>query len=590
MTTVRKRSLNRIAAALMLFATVAGLWWFNRDEDVAKSKVDAPIPHHATSVKPKSSVPPSSESGIRFELQPSSATGVSFEYYGSPSDENYMTEQNGGGVALFDADGDGRLDLFLPNGSHFKRPASEVGASASQKLFHQSGDWQFEDVTELAGLTAFGFGQGCAAADYNNDGFCDLFVTSYEGNRLWCNNGDGTFSDVTQGSGVADDLWGTSAAFADLDGDGNLELYVTKYVDWTPLKPKGRRIPSPMEFNGLPDQLYRNRGDGQFESIGDAAGIAIAGAGKGLAVAITDLDGDHRPDIYVANDTTRNFLFRNLGGLRFEDIGVSSGCAVSQDGSIGSSMGIAVGDYNRDGIFDLFVTNFSGEVVDAFTGLGAAGFFANNAELGIDPVSRPLLNFGIVLTDFDSDLWPDLFFANGHLWDDDVPGHQYRMRPSLLRNSRGKRFNDVSANAGRYFQERWLGRSVAVGDVDNDGDPDLVVTHLLAPPALLRNDSPQAGHVLQLRIIGVHSARQPLGTRVEVVVGDQTIATHIPSGESFQASHDDRLLIPVGSATMVNEVRVYWQGKDPEIWRELSVNERNDLVEGTGDTHTQTDQ
>lgn len=583
MTAVSKRSLSLIAATLLLVATASGLWWANRNHDRLETQVDVQVPKSSNPATPKQQAAPLPPSAIHFELMPSTATGIDFEYYGSPSDDHDMTEQNGGGVALFDVDGDGRLDVFLPNGSNFKRPAKDAGARASQRLFHQTNDWQFEDVTEAAGLRAFGFGQGCAAADYNNDGFCDLFVASYEGNRLWRNNGDGTFTDVTQASGVSDEAWATSAAFADLDGDGNLELYVVKYVDWTPLKRTGKRIPSPMDFNGLPDQLFRNTGDGQFESIGAAAGIAIAGAGKGLAVAITDFDGDHRPDIYVANDTTRNFLFRNLGGLRFEEIGVPSGCAVSQDGSIGSSMGIAVGDYNRDGWFDLFVTNFSGEVVDAFTGQGPAGFVANNAELGLDPVSRPLLNFGIVLADFDSDLWPDLFFANGHLWEDTAVGHQYRMRPSLLRNMAGKRFSDVAASGGNYFQERWLGRAVAVGDLDNDGDADLAISHLLTPTALLRNDSHRAGHVLRLRLIGTRSSRQPLGMRVEVRVGSQTIAAHIPSGESFQASHDDRLLIPVGNATTVDEVRVYWLGRETETWTNLPADEQLHLIEGACD-------
>lgn len=335
-------------------------------------------------------------------------------------------------------------------------------------------------------------------------------------------------------------------------------------------------------FRHLPE-LTIQAGILQFESVGTAAGVAIPGEGKGLAVAITDFDGDDRLDIYVANDTTRNFLFRNLGQLRFEEIGVPSGCAVSQDGSIGSSMGIAVGDYNRDGWFDLFVTNFAGEVVDAFTGTDADGFLANNAELGLDAVSRPLLNFGIVLADFDSDQWPDLFFTNGHLWDDPAPGHQYRMPPSLFRNIAGKRLKDVSSAAGDYFRERWLGRSVALGDLDNDGDPDLVVGHLLAPTALLRNDSRRAGHVLRLKVIGTRSARQPLGARIDVIAGGQTIVTHIPSGESFQATHDDRLLVPVGDVTSIDEVRVHWQGSETEIWRTLPVDKLCDFIEGTGE-------
>ena len=579
---IARKRFSILAVAVILLAVAGTIVWIRSQRRTElKLHADRPRSTDREPINPSQRTVAEVESAIRFALMPRAETGIDFEYFGSPSDEHFMTEQNGGGVALFDADGDGRLDLFLANGSHFKKPAEAVGAS--QRLYRQTTDWQFEEVTLPAGLQAFGFGQGCAAADYDNDGFCDLFVAHYEGNRLWHNNGDGTFADVTQAAGVANQRWGTSAAFADLDGDGNPELYVANYVDWTPDRVTSKRIPSPMDFNGLPDLLYRNSGDGRFESIGAEAGVAIVGEGKGLAVAIVDLDGDRRPDIYVANDTTRNFLFRNLGGLRFEEIGVPSGCAVSQDGSIGSSMGVAVGDYNRDGWLDLFVTNFAGELVDAFTGNGPNGFIANNAELGLDSLSRPLLNFGIVLADFDADLWPDLFFANGHLWEDTAPSHEYRMRPSLLRNAGGKRFNDVSAVAGDYFRERWLGRAVAVGDLDNDGDPDLVVSHLLAPPALLRNDSRRAGHVLRLKMIGTRSARQPLGMRVDVVVGNQTIAAHVPAGESFQASHDDRLLIPIGEATTVDEVRVHWFGGDTETWKKLPADEMCHLIEGTAD-------
>lgn len=530
-----------------------------------------------TSGKPGSTV---GKTSIRFVAIPSADSGVDFEYYGSPSDEHYMIEQNGGGVALFDADGDGRLDLFLVNGSHFQKPASSAGAS--HRLFRQSEDWQFDDVTEACGLQAFGFGQGCAAGDYDNDGFCDLFVAAYGTNRLWHNAGDGTFNEVTQVSGVGDERWSTSAAFADLDGDGNPDLYVVNYVDWSPDRATGKpHIPSPMDFAGLPDCLYRNSGDGTFQEIGEDAGIAIAGDGKGLAVAIGDLDGDHQPDIYVANDTTRNFLFRNLGGLKFDENGVVSGCAVSQDGGIGSSMGVAMCDYNRDGRLDLFVTNFAQELLDVFANLGSAGFIAMNTELGVDQPSKPKLNFGIVTADFDSDGWPDLFFANGHIWDESAAGGEFRMRPNLLRNAGGTRFDDVSHAAGDYFQQHWLGRAVAFGDLDSDGDVDLVVSHLLDRPALLRNESERSGQVLQLKLIGTRASRQALGTRVEAIVGGRSQVAHAPSGESFQASHDDRVLIPVGDVAAVDEVRVFWSAEDVEVWKELPTGKLVRLVQGT---------
>ncbi|MBX3452138.1 MAG: CRTAC1 family protein [Planctomycetaceae bacterium] len=517
-------------------------------------------------------------SPIRFETVPASETGINFLYYGNPNPEHYMTEQNGGGVALFDFEGDGRLDVFLVNGSHFDQPAEEAGATNC--LFRQTGDWRFTDVTSASGLEAYGFGQGCAVGDYDNDGFADVFVAYYGRSRLWRNNGDGTFSDFTEASGIAENRWATSAAFADLDDDGNQELYVVNYVDWTPAHVSHKRIPSPMDFNGLPDHLYKNLGDGTFSEVGAEAGVSIAGEGKGLALAIADFNGDRRPDIYIANDTTGNSLFLNQGMLKFADRSIANGCAVSEDGSIGSSMGVAIGDYNRDGYADLFVTNFSEEMLDAFTGSGDGQFLANNKKLGIDLVARRPLKFGIILSDFDADEWPDLFVANGHLWDDPSPGWRYKMPASLLRNNGGKRFVDASMGAGDYFQHQWLGRAVARGDIDNDGDSDLVITHLMDDAAFLRNVSDRQGNVLSLRLIGTHAARQPLGIRAEVVVGTKRTVAYLPAGESFQASHDGRLLIPIGSASLADEIRVEWTEDRVETWSKLVSGREWVLIEG----------
>ncbi len=521
------------------------------------------------------------ESPIRF-AHVTERSGIDFEYYGSPSPQLYMTEQNGGGVALLDYNGDGRLDLFFVNGSHFERPAEKVGAS--NRLYRALGALEYEDVTESAGLAAFGFGMGCAAADYDNDGFTDLFVTYYGPNRLWHNNGDGTFEEVTVQAGLGDEQWGASAAFADLDGDGNLELYVTNYLE-CPQRPPLQSSCSPWTQPGQADRLYRNQGDGRFENAGSQAGIEISADGKGLAVEIVDLDQDQRLDIYVANDTTRNFLFRNLGGLHFEEEGVVQGVAVSEDGHAGSSMGIACGDYNGDGRFDLCVTNFRGQVNDVFSNEGEQGFLPTNSELRVNAVSRPALGFGIVLADFDLDGWPDLYVANGHIWDSTSLGEQYEyeMFPHLLRNKGGKRFVDVSQAAGDYFQKRWLGRATAFGDLDNDGDTDLVVSQLMKPPALLRNDSRRAGKSLQIKLIGIRSSRQPLGARVEAVVSGRTVATHVPAGGSFQASNDDRVLIATGDSQSVSSVRVWWPGGAVETWRNLPAGGTVRLVEGAGE-------
>lgn len=519
-------------------------------------------------------------SPIRFAAVSPADSGIDFLYYGSPSDQHYMTEQNGGGVALFDADADGRLDLFLVNGSHFQRPATSP--AESHQLYRQTADWQFVNVTAASRLEGWEFGQGCAAGDYDNDGFVDLFIANYGRSRLWRNSGDGTFTDVTEACNVHADRWASSAAFADLDGDGNLDLYVVNYVDWTPQHVSDKRIPSPMDFKGLPDLLFQNDGSGAFREIGAAAGIAIPEIGKGLAIGVTDLTQDGLPDIYVANDTTRNFLFRNLGRMTFEETGIRSGCATSQDGGIGSSMGVAIADYNRDGWQDLAVTNFAGEMLDIFTGFGPGDFLAGNSDLGVDAWARGPLKFGVVLADFDADSWPDLFFANGHLWDDSAAGGEYRMRPGLLRNIGGTRFINAAPSAGEYFQNPWLGRALAAGDLDNDGDWDLVVSHLLDPPALLRNESERGGNVLNLSLVGVESARQPLGTRVEVVVNGRTLLEHVPSGESFQSAQDHRLLVPLGDAEIADEVRVFWGPNRLEIWDDLPADQLILLREGTG--------
>lgn len=529
------------------------------------------------------------DSPIRFEI--AEECGIDFVYYGNPSSEHPMTEQNGGGVAVLDYDRNGRPDLFFTNGDHFIRPAHAVGAV--HQLYRNrvaGGDLRFDGVGPAARVAVSGFGMGAVAGDYDNDGFADLFICYFGRQELWHNEGDGTFENVSATSGIHGNSWSASAAFADLDEDGDLDLYVTNYVDYDEQDPPcfvetSQRIQiscGPIGRKAQPDQLWENLGDGAYRDASSRSGIHAVPAGKGLAVEIVDLDGDQRLDIYVANDTTENFLFLNRGELTFEEVAVARGAAVGQDGTSQSSMGIACADFDGDSRFDLFVTNFESATKDFYLNVSADGFLHSSAAYGLDLPSRPMLNFGTIAADFDLDQWPDLFVANGHIWDLTAgrDAHQYQMPPQLFRNRDGQRFDDVSATAGGYFEQKWLGRAASVGDFDNDGDADLVVGHQGKPAILARNTSRHFGRSLSVELIGRTAAREPLGVTLDVYLNNRLRRYHVPAGGSYQAGLDPRVIIATGDRTESLRIVAHWNSSQQQAWTDLPVSGQVQLVQG----------
>ena len=495
--------------------------------------------------------------------------GVSFRFQTGSRDRHDLPEIMGGGVALFDADADGRLDIYLCNGGPIEPMAGKPDPPC--RLYRNLGNWHFEDITDRAAAPGPSYAMGAAVGDYDGDGRLDLFVTGWRDQRLYRNLGAGRFEDVTIRAGLASDLWSTSAAFADLDGDGDLDLYVANYLDYDAKSPPycaapdGRRdYCGPEDFPAQPDRLYRNNGDGTFTDVSRLAGIDQP-AGRGLGVLIAELTGDNRPDIYVANDGTACWLFANRGNLRFEEIGEKAGVARDGQGQALAGMGVAAGDVNGDGLSDLVVTNFFGRSTVAFQEhANPQGTYLDaTTRLGLARCTRQVLGFGVALVDFDADGRLDLIQANGHVLDRARLGTPFAMRPTLLRND-GERFEDIADRAGDWFERPILGRGLAVGDLDGDGRPDVVVNALDARAALLRNDS-EGGRALALDIVD-RSGRPAVGARVHVRAGDRSQFAVVGAGGSYLSASPGRLYFAHGPALVLDRIEVEWPWGEREFW------------------------
>ncbi len=514
---------------------------------------------------------PQEPSPFRFtDIVPGS--GIDFKQVSGITEEKHFPTANGSGAAVLDYDGDGLYDLYFATTTFIPVGTKLTGTN---KLYRNLGNGKFEDVTARAGVGFQGFCHGALAGDVDNDGDPDLVLCNYGQNVLYRNNGDGTFTDVTRGSGLDRPGWSSGGAFIDGDNDGDLDLYIANYGEWDyPQDNKFCGDPernlrlycSPREIRTTPHFYYRNNGNGTFTECAEEVGLSRGPAerGHGFGVVTCDLDDDGDIDIYVANDMNPNFLFLNNGDGTFHDATEESGAAYDDKGNAQSGMGIDAEDVDGDGRPELFVTNFTNEYNTLYQNLGNGTFYDQTPVFGLAADSMPYVSWGCAFVDFDHDGWVDLFVANGHV-DNNRQETGYAEPPLLHRNvalgagnDASRRFKLSTRDVGPYFDTKHVSRGMAFGDLDNDGDTDIVVNHQDGPPAVLRNDTPTDHHWIQLKLVGTRSNRDAIGARVEVVAGDLKIMRHRKGGASMMSAHDLRLIIGIADAKQADRVTIRW--------------------------------
>jgi enediyne biosynthesis protein E4 len=523
--------------------------------------------------------------------------------FGGVKKNKYLLETTGCGVAFYDYDNDGWLDIFLVNG--WRLEGFPKGDEPTCHLFKNNRDGTFTDVTVKAGLARSGWGQGVCIGDYDNDGYEDLFISYYGQNALYHNNGNGTFTDVTAKSGLVqkNTRWNTGCAFVDYDRDGHLDLFVANYIDLDlktapvpesgPCLYKGIMVAcGPPGLNGGKDILYHNNGDGTFTDVSEQSGITKTASTYGLGVLTADFDEDGWPDIYVANDSTASALFHNLKNGRFEEIGIAAGAALSPDGKPQAGMGVAAGDYDHDGHLDIVKTNFAGDAHSLYRNLGNDNFDDMTFQSGLGLNTR-YLGWGCGFFDMDNDGWLDILVCNGHVYPEVEQLRTeaaYAQRKLLYRNLRNGRFEDVSMQAGPAISTPAPGRGCAFGDFDNDGDIDIVVNCVNDVPQLIRCDSSTGNHWIKIRTIGTKSNRSGIGARVRCVArvpGTEKPLEQVDevrSGGSYFSQNDLRVHFGLGKATKIELLQIRWPSghvdelKNQDVDRVLYVKEAQGIV------------
>jgi len=534
------------------------------------------------SLKKRNHLPAKPPSRSRLALRDvAEEVGVRFSYFNGQSGLKYLVESMGGGVAVLDYDMDGFPDLYLAQGCPL--PAKDANREHTDRLFRNLGDGQFVDVTEAAGLGDHQYGQGCTSADFDNDGDPDIFVNNFGRNVFYRNNGDGTFEDITDETGLGGEQWSSAVTLADFDRDGLLDLYLTNYVDSLRVchAEDGRAATcDPHNFGAEQDRLYWNRGDGRFTDITKQSGI-VAPDGKGLGTLVADYDNDGWLDIYIANDGEPNFLFQNLaktGSPQFKRQGRDAGVSVSDRGEAEAGMGLACADFNYDGLFDIYVTNFHGESNTMYLNLGDMLFRDATKSTGLSDPTLPLLGFGAQAIDLDLDGRWELFVANGHIDDLRHRGDPWKMQAQLFRESGRGRYRDVSDEAGAYFNNQRLGRGVVKWDWNRDNDTDLLIVHQQDAVALLDNECPEKGNALVLELVGVQSNRDAVGTRIEVLDGASKRVYTISAGDGFFSHSERRLLLGIDKRRNA-DIRIRWPNGQWSEFKNLAANQLHTLIE-----------
>jgi len=514
-------------------------------------------------------------------------TGITFVHTDGGSGQHYVVETVSAGLALFDYDRDGKIDIYFVNGAPLR--GTVYPTPPRNALYRNEGGWKFTDVTEKAGVGDTGYGLGLTIGDYDNDGDQDIYLDNYGPNVLYRNNGDGTFTDVTKQAGVAGvGGVGAGACFLDIDKDGDLDLFVGQYLDFSyekhvPLTMLGVPVyANPRFYRPVPNLLYRNNGDGTFTDISDISGIGRH-AGYAMGMVCADYDNDGDTDIFVANDVTANFLFQNDGRGQFEEVALTSGVAYDLHGDEQGSMGVDCGDYDNDGLLDFYMTSYQDQLALLYRNHGD-GFLEDVTLLtGAAVGTQPDVTWGNSFVDFENDGDRDIFVACGHLQDNVeryTSAATYLEQNSLFMNMGNGKFVDVSDQSGDGMKVKLSSRGAGFDDLDNDGDVDVVILNSRAAPTILRNDSPAQGHWLQILLRGVKTNRGAVGSRVKVVAGDLTLIDEVHSGRGYQSHYGTRLYFGLGARTKVDRIEVSWLGGKTEVYRNIVVDRKITLEEG----------